>query len=65
MLYTKLPEIVKKLENCRFFQYLGHSEETFDHKLGLFENVLRALFYQLEFFEAFLTEMFQSPKKNY
>ena len=32
----KLPKIVNELENSQFFQYLGHSEETFDHKLGHF-----------------------------
>ena len=32
----KLPNIVKKHENSQLFQYLGHSEETFDHEIGIF-----------------------------
>ena len=29
-----MPKNVKKLHFSHFFQYLGHSEETFDHELG-------------------------------
>ena len=35
-LYRTLPKIVKKIENAQYFQYLGHSEQSFDHKLGNF-----------------------------
>ena len=65
-LYKKLHKIVTKLDNSKFFQYLSHSEETFDHELGNFlKNVLRAWFYYLEFFEAFISPTFSNLKQKF
>ena len=55
----KLPKNVNKFENSQFFQYLGLSEETFDHKLDILLVTLSRAFLSFYF-----TGKFQSQIRN-
>ena len=58
-MYERRPKNVKKkLELSQFFQYLDHSEETFDHKLGnLFEKRASGLVLLSAVFEVFQSQI--------
>ena len=62
-MYRKLPNIVKELENFQFFQNLGHSEKTLDHKLCIFSQKRASdLVLSSGAFRSFhFTEIFQFP----
>ena len=57
----------KNLENSQFFQYLGHAEKTFDHKIGnLLEKNASHLISSSGVFRSFcFTEIFLSQIKTH
>ena len=55
----------QNLENFQFFEYLGHSEETFDHKLGNFlEKCASGLVSSTGVFQSFFNRNIPIYKKN-